>query len=81
MYPPKAILVTSRAIIMKGLEPRKMKFSSKSTKWSRMKKRGTLLNTYFRVFESLLQTIFRAQLRNLGARLDKFAIRYRNDHN
>ena len=48
-----------------------------------MKKRDTLLNTYFRVlqFESLLRKIFHAQLRNLGARLDKFAIRYRNDQN
>ena len=39
-----------------------------------MKKRDTLLNTYFRVFEPLLRNIFHAQLRNLGARLDKFAI-------
>ena len=27
VYPPKAILVTTSAIIMKGLEPRKKKFS------------------------------------------------------
>ena len=46
-----------------------------------MKKRDTFLNTYFRVFESLLRKIFHAQLRNLGARLDKFTIRYRNEQN
>ena len=55
--------------------------ASESTKWSRMNKRDTLLNTYFRVFESLLRKIFPAQLRNLGTRLDKFAIRSRNDQN
>ena len=46
-----------------------------------MKKRDTLLNTYFRVlqFESLLRKIFHAQLRNFGARLNKFAMRYRNE--